>query len=93
MGWQAGFLLGGVVERAAVHVAIVMRAVAVACVVHTAAEGRVAAVAHAAIVVPEWDIRCHPGRWLWPKGIGDWLDGPIQWHCIAAPVWTKGSHP
>ena len=52
-----------------------------------------AAVAYVATVVPEWDMRCHPGRWLWPKGIGAGLDGPIQWHCIAAPVWTKGSHP
>ena len=81
----------------------VAHAVAVACVAHAAAEGRVAAVVSmatvvhltimhvaalvcAAIVVPEWDIRCHTGQCLWPKGIGDWLDGPIQWHCIAAPV-------
>ena len=59
------------------HVAGVIRAIAVPYAV---------AVTRAVAVAPEWDIRCHPGRWLWPKGIGDWLDGPIQWHCIAAPV-------
>ena len=59
------------------HVAGVIRAIAVPYAV---------AVTCAAAVAPEWDMRCHMGQCLWPKGIGDWLDGPIQWHCIAAPV-------
>ena len=59
------------------HVAGVIRAIAVPYAV---------AVTRAVAVVPEWDMRCHTGQCLWPKGIGDWLDGPIQWHCIAAPV-------
>ena len=106
MRGRGGFLVCGWL-RVCVDVA---HAVAVVCVAHAAAEGRVAAVAHvaavvsmatvvhltitmhvaalvcAAIVVPEWDMRCHTGQCLWPKGIGVWLDGPIQWHCIAAPV-------
>ena len=67
---------------AVAHVAVV---VSMATVVHLTIM-HVAALVCAAIVVPEWDMRCHTGQCLWPKGIGDWLDGPIQWHCIAAPV-------
>ena len=60
--------------------------VSMATVVHLTITMHVATLVCAAIVVPEWDIRCHTGQCLWPKGIGAWLDGPIQWHCIAAPV-------
>ena len=65
------------------HVAAV---VSMATVVHLTITMHVAALVCAAIVVPEWDMGCHTGQCLWPKGIGAWLDGPIQWHCIAAPV-------
>ena len=85
---EAGFLfVGG--RGCAAHAVAVVRVAAVvsmATVVHLTIMMHVAALVCAAIVVPEWDMRCHRGQCLWPKGIGNWLDGPIQWHCIAAPV-------